>query len=323
MCTRVLWNTNDVAVLAARTMDWPESTMPMLTALPAGMQRNGGLVAGVDVVGERPLLWTSRYGSVVTTIYGVGTGDGLNTQGLGVHLLYLEKTDFGERDSSLEGIHAGLWAQYLLDTASSVEEALEALERFQVVMMEAHGHKASVHLALEDSTGDSAIIEYLDGRRHVHHGRENIVLTNEPPFAEQLRLLGEQDFSAPSDTTELSGNVNPVARFQRAVYFTRLLPDPPDSRHAVAGVLAVARNVSVPFGAPYEGFGLYNTEYRTVVDLTHRRYFFELATSPSLMWVELDNLDLTRGGQAKVLDPDDIHLAGEVSKAFLSSSAPF
>jgi len=24
MCTRVLWNTNDIAVLFGRTMDWPE-----------------------------------------------------------------------------------------------------------------------------------------------------------------------------------------------------------------------------------------------------------------------------------------------------------
>ena len=128
MCTRSLWNTNDVAVLAGRTMDWPDSTMPVLTVLPSGMGRNGGQVAGQDIVGGNPLTWTSRHGSVVTTIYGVGTADGTNAAGLGVHLLYLEKTDFGERDRSAEGLHAGLWPQYLLDTASTVEEALFALE---------------------------------------------------------------------------------------------------------------------------------------------------------------------------------------------------
>ena len=323
MCTRILWNTNDIAVLAGRTMDWPDSTMPVLTVLPAGMRRNGGLVAGQDVVGSNPLTWTSRHSSVVTTIYGVGTADGVNAAGLGAHLLYLEDTDFGERDGSVKGLHAGLWPQYLLDIASTVEEALSALERVQVVLMESHGHKATVHLAIEDATGDSAIIEYPGGRRLVHHGRENVVLTNEPPFGEQLRLLAEQDYSAPSDTTELAGNVNPVARFQRAVYFTRLLPAPADPRHAVAGVLAVARNVSIPFGAPYEGFGLYNTEYRTVVDLTHRRYFFELATSPSVIWADLGSLDLADGAPVMTLDPDDISLAGEVSGAFRVSPAPF
>ena len=44
-------------------------------------------------------------------------------------------------------------------------------------------------------------------------------------------------------------------------------------RQAVAGLMAIMRNVSVPFGAPYTEFGVYNTEYRTVVDLTNRLYF--------------------------------------------------
>ena len=36
--------------------------------------------------------------------------------------------------------------------------------------MEARGTRATVHLALEDAAGDSAIIEHLDGKPVVHHG---------------------------------------------------------------------------------------------------------------------------------------------------------
>ncbi|MDZ5662285.1 linear amide C-N hydrolase [Nocardioides sp. zg-1308] len=323
MCTRILWNTTDVAVLAARTMDWPDSTAPVLTVLPRGMERRGGEVAGTSVVGEVGAMWTSRYGSVVTTMYGVGTADGVNEHGLAAHLLYLADTNFGDRDESRPGVHAGLWPQYLLDNAATVTEALALMAGVQVVMMEAEGHKATVHLALEDATGDSAIIEYLDGERFIHHDRDHIVLTNEPPYAEQRRLLAEQDFSAPSDTTPLAGNVDPVARFQRAAYFTGLLPPPSSERQAVAGVLAVARNVSIPFGAPYEGFGLYNTEYRTVVDLTNRRYFFELSTSPNVVWIDLDNLDFAPGRPTLLLDPDDIILSGEISASLTPGPAPF
>ena len=56
--------------------------------------------------------------------------------------------------------------------------------------------------------------------------------------------------------------------------------------------MAIMRNVSVPFGAPYAEFGVYNTEYRTVTDLTNRMYFFELTTSPSIIWVDFDRLKL-------------------------------
>ena len=41
MCTRVLWKTNDVAVLTGRTMDWPESTQPLIVGFPRGRERNG------------------------------------------------------------------------------------------------------------------------------------------------------------------------------------------------------------------------------------------------------------------------------------------
>ena len=34
MCTRVLWNTNQIAVLTGRSMDWPESTQPLVVTFP-------------------------------------------------------------------------------------------------------------------------------------------------------------------------------------------------------------------------------------------------------------------------------------------------
>ena len=88
-CTRVLWNNNKLAVFSGRTMDWPESTQPILAVFPRGMSRDGGRAGPETVVAQNPARWTSRYGSLVTTIYGIGTADGLNERGLGVHMLYL------------------------------------------------------------------------------------------------------------------------------------------------------------------------------------------------------------------------------------------
>ena len=51
-------------------MDWPESTEPLIVAFPRGRRRDGGAVAGIAVVEQNPLRWTSRYGSLVTTVYG-------------------------------------------------------------------------------------------------------------------------------------------------------------------------------------------------------------------------------------------------------------
>jgi penicillin V acylase-like amidase (Ntn superfamily) len=170
-CTRVLWNNNKLAVLVGRTMDWPETTDPILTMLPRGMNRDGGRVGAQVLVTDNPARWTSKYASLVTTIYGVGTADGLNERGLGAHMLYLQTTDFGPRDASKPALQAGLWAQYALDNAATVTEALALLDKVQV-MKTARGHDANVHLALEDAGGDSAIIEYIDGKPVIHHRRE-------------------------------------------------------------------------------------------------------------------------------------------------------
>jgi penicillin V acylase-like amidase (Ntn superfamily) len=322
-CTRIFWNTNKLAMVVSRTMDWPESTEPVLTLFPRGVKHDGGRLGGAVVVPVNPLIWTSRYGSVVTTVYGIGTADGLNERGLAAHLLFLTATDFGPRDPSRPGLQAGLWAQYVLDNAASVTEALAMLEKIQLVMVEAHGRQATVHLALEDASGDSAIIEILHGSSVVHHGRQYRVMTNDPVYDQQLALLAKEDYGKPSSTLTIPGNVNPVDRFHRASYFVRLLPEPKNEREAVAGVLAIARNVSVPFGAPYKDFGIYNTEYRTVCNLTNKTYYFELTTSPNVVWVDLARANLAAGSAVMLLNPDDVALSGNVTANFHAGQAPF
>jgi penicillin V acylase-like amidase (Ntn superfamily) len=323
-CSRVLWNDNKLAVVVGRTMDWPESTQPLLTVFPRGLQRNGGIVGSEVLFGENPAKWISKYGSLVTTIYGIGSADGLNEKGLAGHMLYLNATDFGPRDASKPGVHAGLWLQYLLDNAATVDEAIKLQASFQIVMAEAHGRKATVHLAIEDASGDSAIFEFIGGRLHLHHGREFRIMTNDPTYDEQLKLLSKQDFSRPTSDTPLPGNVNPRDRFQRAAYFSALLPEPKNEREAIAAVLAIVRNVSVPFGAPYKDFGIYNTEYRTTINLTDRRYFFELTTSPNVIWADLSRFALDAGSPVLTLDPDQVELSGNVTEEFRAEQkAPF
>jgi penicillin V acylase-like amidase (Ntn superfamily) len=323
VCTRVLWNSNNLGVLVGRTMDWPESTEPVLTVAPREYQRHGGKVGSSTVIKENALEWKSRYGSMIVSVYGIGTVDGLNEKGFAANALYLQSTELPERDSRKPGLQIGLWAQYLLDNAASVDEAINLARDIQLVMVEARGHQATLHLAVEDASGDSAIMENIGGELVIHHSPDYRLMTNDPSYEEQLHLLSKQDFTKPSRDLPIPGNVNPVDRFQRAAYFSALLPDPHDDREAAASILSIMRNVSVPFGAPYGEFGIYNTEYRTVADLANRRYFFELTTSPNLVWADLDRFDLGTGQPVRVLDPDDITLYGDVSDKFTPAEIAF
>lgn len=317
-CTRILWNTSKLAVFVGRTMDFPVSTEPVITVLPRGMVRDGGIFAGerIDVV--NPARWTSRYGSIVTSVFGAGTADGLNEKGVGMHLLYFIPAEFGARDPAMKGLQAALWGQFVLDNAASVTEALALLEDVQPLMVDHEGIKATVHLAIEDATGDSAIIEYIPGgKKTVYHNRDYHVMTNDPSYDQQLANRATYNFDNATRQTPIPGNTDAKDRFIRADYYRQWLPEPKNTREAIAATLAIARNVSVPFGAPNREPGsLYNTEYRTAMDLTNRTYFFEFTTAPNVIWTELQKFDLAEGSPVMLLDPDNIALSGDVTSQF-------
>ncbi len=306
-------------------MDWPESTDPKLYVFPRGLERDGGMLGSERVVTDKPLRWTSQYGSIVTAAYDLAAVDGFNEKGLGGHLLYLVATDYGQRDPAKPALQSGAWLQYLLDNAANVQEALDLAPKFDIVLASAHGYKVTVHLALEDAGGDSAIVEFIGGRRKVYHGREHTIMTNDPPYSEQLKLLKSYDFTRATRDTPLGGNVNATDRFQRAAFYAAHLPEPQNPREAVASMLSVIRNVSVPFGAPYRTqLSVYNTEYRTIVDSARQRYFWESTSSPNVFWVDLDKFKLAPGSSIMRLDPTDGKLNGAVWASFRKlDKAPF
>jgi hypothetical protein len=123
----------------------------------------------------RPVEWVSAYGSITFSQsgkeYPVG---GINEAGLVVEQATLPEAGYPEHQgkplaSSLET------TQYLLDTCRSVDQALDALERFSIT-------KTSwpVHYALFDSSGAAAVVEYLAGKKQVYRGEADgsLLLTN-------------------------------------------------------------------------------------------------------------------------------------------------
>jgi choloylglycine hydrolase len=312
VCTRVFWNTNHTAQVVGRTLDWEVSDEPRLWHLPVGVARDGAV--------DGAARWTSRHRSLAMTFWDLATSEGVNDVGLAAHLLYLAASDHGPRDDR-PGVSITLWVQYVLDNFATVAEAIAGLDRVQVVPVAVRGQMLGTHLALEDASGDSAIVEHLDGRMVVHHGREFTVMANDPAYDEQLASLAR--YRPFGGTEALPGDILSPERFARATYFLEHLPEPADEREAVAGVLGVTRNVSVPFGAPYDDFSVYPTWWASVTDVTNRAYYFQSTLAPNVVWVELDSAALTATTGAFALDPTDPQLSGDVSDAFASATATF
>jgi len=61
-----------------------------------------------------------------------------------------------------------------------------------------------------------------------------------------------------------------------------------------------------------------------VMNLTRLRYYFELTTSPNVIWTDLAKFDRMPDSPVKILDPDNVGLSGDVTERFQSiEQAPF
>lgn len=328
-CTRVLFVGDDETVVTARSLDWGEYAGAALWKFPRGMTRQG-------MAGDNSIEWTARHGSVIVSFYGKVGIDGMNEAGLVANVLYLAETDYGELDGK-PGLSVSLWSQYVLDNFTTVEEAVNALreEPFRIMAPTLpNGSPAAGHLAISDPTGDSAIFEYLDGQLHIHHGREYEVMTNSPPFDQQLALdaywkqIGQDAF--------LPGTARASDRFVRASALLDALPKSIDKNiikavpgqdlntQSVASMLSLIRAVSVPLGTSTPGQpNIASTFWRSVSDHANRRYYYDSATSPHTFWVELDDLDFEESAPSQTLPvgADDIY-SGNVAAQF-EEAEPF
>ncbi len=308
-CSRVFFN-NPVAKVVARSMDLNVNDLPRMVAYPRGIEREGR-------AGPNSVEWKSKYGSLVITAFNQATSDGMNEKGLAAHLLYLHNTKYEERDER-KGLANSLWIQYFLDNFATVQEALDSLQDFQVISTEVNGQKWPLHAVLEDATGDSAILEYIDGKQHVHHGKEYVVATNDPIYQEQAENL--KRYKLFGGDLALPGDVDSQSRFVRASSFLKTLPQPKNEREAIARAVAVIRTVMVPRGAVdtsgHEEGVSWPTLWLAAADTTHKIYYFNSTLRPNTFWIELVNLDFSETAPLLELDPHNPRLAGDVSKLF-------
>lgn len=307
MCSRILWADNGQAVVVARNMDWKTPWPVDLWLSPRGSARDGR-------AGENSLTWSAVHGALAAA--GHATVDGMNEAGLAAHMLWLTEADYGVRDTRVPGLSVALWAQFYLDRFATVAEAVEwtRTQPMQIVGLSFEGLQATGHLALEDKTGDSAIIEYIGGVPRIYHDRTYTVLTNSPPFDQQLAAL--KRYRGFGGELPLPGTTQAADRYVRAAYYRNHLPQPVDRQAAVAGVISVARNVAQPFGeVDPDQPNISPTRWRTVCDLTNGAYYFESTSNPTLVVARLSELDFA-GGVRKVDLTNRPERMGDVTDAF-------
>lgn len=317
-CTRVLWNDNGFATLATRSMDWePETSRPKLVVSPRGVSRVGNQAGPATISDPNPARWRAKYGSVTVTSMGVGVADGINEKGLAAHALWLNEANFGARDVTEPGLHDGLWVQYVLDNAATVNDVVAMAPNVQVTPLTlSDGLLIPLGLAVEDASGDSAVLQYIDGKLTVFHGRQYDVVSNDPAYGKALELVNPDGYANATRNDPLPGNTNSRDRFVRGTFYLDFLrrTKPSSVEEAKAALMSVARNVSDPIGAPMDTPGSRDeTDYRTLSDLTNRTYAYEPTRRLGLLTTNLNRLNFKAGQPIRVFDPTNPKINGDIT----------
>lgn len=308
-CTTVFSNTQKPYVVA-RTVDLFTSDLPILRAEPRGAEHRGE-------AGENSQVWTSKYGSLVVTAFHSNTvTDGINEKGLVVHLLYLSGTQYPAVEKGRPVISNLAWGRYMLDNFSTVREALEKTKDLQIVATTLHNQTWPIHLTMEDAGGDSAVIEFMQGKMHIYHGAQYRIMTNEPAYDIQLANL--KKYQGFGGKLPLPGDPDPLSRFVRVASFLKTMPASSNSLESIANILSVIRTAMVPFGAVDTSGNktedAWPTRWVSVADPGHKIYYFNSTSTANILWIDLNKINFSKGAPVLSIDPVNIDLEGDITR---------
>ncbi len=289
-CTRVLIAEKGQTVMMGRSMDWEEDMRTNLLVLSRHLPHNGGEVS--DVKEGNWVSWESKYGSIVATGYENFITDGLNEAGFAVHLLWHDGADYGVRDLKKPELSLALWLLYYLDNFKSVKEAVVFTKNHPLQIVPYYHEQTrqwgKLHLVLDDASGDSAVLEYVNGILNIYHSPQYNTVTNEPDYDVHLRNL--KRYRGFGGKKSLPGSFSSEDRFVRASFYAKVLPAFVSDNDRVVELLAILNNVAYPFTTIDETKSI----WRIVSDLTHKIYYFQASSNQNLISVNLNQFDLDK-----------------------------
>ena len=239
--------------------------------------------------------WVSKYGSVTFNLAGREWAvTGMNEAGLVLSAMELLASEFPERDER-PPLPIGPWAQYVLDTCGTVEEAVKVDAK---VRIEDPG--PPVHYLIADAEGHCAAIEWLDGEYTCYVGEDlPIKAMSNMPYGRALAAFKRGGprwwWSNPGQSAERFAEAH-----KRSVNF-----DPNGDTDAVTYAFGILVNC-VP--APH-------TKWSVVYNIAKREIWYGTVVSRPVKHISFEKLDFACSNPLLMMDVNT-PLEGDIEKAF-------
>jgi penicillin V acylase-like amidase (Ntn superfamily) len=270
-CTSFVLN-NGHSLLLGHNLDWHIGIGLLMIN-----KRNVEKTALMDSL-ENPAKWVSKYGSMTYNQVGRDLPyGGMNEKGLVVEQMTLDQTVYPGRDSR-QSISACQWIQYQLDNCSTIQEVINTDKILRIV-----DRTSKFHFLICDGAGNSAVIEFLNGKM--------IVRTNE---LLPVTVLANSPYDMSVSAYETKANTE----FNRSLYnFCTAASRIDDySKNNVDDDTAYAFNIlkSVAQG--------HFTKWSIVYDIKNLKVYFKVFESPTLTKTQIMFLKDEGLAKTKIVD---------------------
>lgn len=254
-------------------------------------------VAKTAMSGANSAKWTSRYGSVTFNQYGrENPSGGMNEAGLVVELMWLDDTTYPSADMR-PAVDTLEWIQYQLDNFASVEEVIKANEYVRIASL------VKLHYLVNDRNGNSASIEFLNGKLVAHTGEKMPVpaLANDTYEKSWAYAKTIENFGGAQKTPQSASSLD---RFTRAALKVKEF-EKETAKNPIEYAFAVLDNVA------QKGF----TQWSIVYDQKAAKIYFRTLASREIKSIDARVFDYSCGSAVKILDIN-ANKSGDVTDAF-------
>lgn len=322
MCTSFLLKGNDGGFVYGRTLEFGLPLDSQLIIVPRGLAIHG---IGTDSNPGTGLNWISKY--AVAGMNGLGMSvlvDGMNEKGLVGGLLNAPNTAVYQVVSPADSANSIASIQiliYALTNFATVDEVKVGFNKIKVncsIIPAYHNQSVPVRMTLHDANGKSIVIEYLQGELVVTDNPIG-VMTNDPPFREQLNNIGNYanltnvernpmvidgaTYIAPSSGTGLHGlpgDYLSPSRFIRALFLSKSVPTNYSTTQQTNTAWHILGSFDIPPGAislpasnAYGGGagGIEITEWSVVADIKNKMYYIKMFDNVNIQSFDLKKID--------------------------------
>lgn len=320
-CTYFFLKTKDNNVISGRTDEFYSDTGSKIDLVPRGIS-----FASTAPKNANAVSWKTQYGFIAISAFDKDFFmEGMNEKGLATGGLYFEDIKYPTVKSGDKVIKANDMIGWILGNFRTVEEVKKALTKIKIWAdndIPIFSKPLPIHLYVTDATGDSIVVECIDGNVKIWDNRSNGVMTNEPdlgwhlnnlrfysnmnPYATFSPQLSNEDDALGSGIMPLPGDYSNASRFIRTSVLKRFSVQAKNAEDGVNLALHLINAIDIPYGPQVwiqgQKGNIQWTVWSVVYDHANKHFYYRTYDNQTVRCLDLTKIDFSEGNSRKRIE---------------------